>query len=159
LPLASFRFKQPRSILAIYPLRNHESLHHDVYPYSEPSLILADIPDLQTFLTRIGRDAVKECEDKIKVITLRGKLLMIDMARVICRRRKAIETKGNCTSFKTVHIASDREVSVCPSMMGLTIEMERRLLRFDGDGRLAVVSEERTRELRRRRWDDCRVVL
>lgn len=44
-------------------------------------------------------------------------------------------------------------------MMGLTVEMERRLLRFDGDGRLAAVSEERTRELRRRRWDDCGIEL
>ena len=30
-------------------------------------LTVADIPDVQTFLKRIGRDADKECEDKIRV--------------------------------------------------------------------------------------------
>ena len=33
-------------------------------------LTVADIPDVQTFLKRIGRDADKECEDKIRVHTL-----------------------------------------------------------------------------------------
>jgi len=30
-------------------------------------LTAADIPDVKTFLARIGRDALKECEDKILV--------------------------------------------------------------------------------------------
>lgn len=29
--------------------------------------MIADIPDVKTFLERIGHDAAKECEDKIKV--------------------------------------------------------------------------------------------
>jgi hypothetical protein len=34
--------------------------------------MLADIPNYKTFLERIGRDAAKECEDKIKVIVSSG---------------------------------------------------------------------------------------
>jgi hypothetical protein len=33
-------------------------------------LTLADIPDVKTFLERIGRNSAKECEDKIKVSSL-----------------------------------------------------------------------------------------
>ena len=34
-------------------------------------LTKADIPNVKAFLERIGRDAAKECEDKIKVYILR----------------------------------------------------------------------------------------
>jgi len=44
------------------PPRRTPSIH-------QLNLTIADIPDIQTFLKRIGRDADKECEDKIRVQT------------------------------------------------------------------------------------------
>ena len=49
------------------PTRQTQSASTSTYSLLTIKLIVADIPDVQTFLKRIGRDAHKECEDKIRV--------------------------------------------------------------------------------------------
>lgn len=65
-----YLLRQVASIHTI--LNNKENVKQRIPPprrisFSLPKLTTADIPNIKTFLERIGRDATKECEDKIKV--------------------------------------------------------------------------------------------
>jgi len=55
------------TVTSVYCLKNRESPFHDVIPFGIYSLTPADVPDLKTFLEKIGRNAAAECEDKIHV--------------------------------------------------------------------------------------------
>jgi hypothetical protein len=75
-----------------------------------------DIPDVKTFLERIGRDAAKECEDKIPVCPPPpGKnTYLVVLGSVVQSERQVFEGEGDSRSAETVYLTADGEVSVCP---------------------------------------------
>jgi hypothetical protein len=78
--------------------------------------MVEDIPDVKTFLERIGRDAAKECEDKITVLSpLSSNAHRVDLGSFVQSEWQVFESKRDSCAVKTVHLTADRQVSVCPS--------------------------------------------
>jgi hypothetical protein len=70
--------------------------------------ISEDIPDVKTFLERIGRDAAKECEDKITVLALRGQNAnAVDLGSVVQSEWQVFKGEGDSCAVETVHLTAD----------------------------------------------------